>query len=229
MKRPKYYPTFLFCLMALGLLTGCTHSERVAAAGLLVPSYKPQNVYNPPVDELSPTPKENIVRVVALPLYYGPDSGPFLDRIDHSIKSEFAKRNLFEVIPLSRHDLMELFSINQLSAAAPLPANFLKTLKEKYAADGVLITELTYYAPYKPLAIGLRTQLISLKSNQTLWAFDDIFDAGNPRVAAAARRFQRSYIRNPYPLDNSANILQSPTRFSRYAANAAFSTILSNE
>ena len=98
-------------------------------------------------------------------------------------------------------------------------------MREVYDADAVLFTEITHFRPYRPIAIGVRSSLVDLESGQVIWAFDDLFDSGEPSVSAGAKRFHLAHSRNVYPLHSAEVVLQSPTFFSKYVAYEMFMTL----
>lgn len=212
---------FLWCSAGIICLSGCatTPSGKAAAKLEKVPSYEPVNVHR--ADTLPP----GIRRVVLLPVWHEAAGADYLRSVDSQLASELTRKNLFEVIAVNRVQLSRLFSAEQLASFDVLPHDFLSRLKGTYDADAVLLVDLTRFDPYQPMSVGLRAKLIQIETTQMLWAFDDLFDSGNPTVAMGARRFQAATDRKMYPLDNSGTVLQSPERFLKYVTHTMFGTL----
>lgn len=182
-------------------------------------AYVPTNYY-----QKGPIPA-SVRRVVILPLYS--EKWDHLDMTDlqSSFASELGKRNQFEVVVALPDQISRIFGEHQVSSAAQIPADRFGTLVDIYGADAVLFTDLTSYYPYRPIVMGVRCKLVDSRTADILWSFDTVFDSGNPEIATAARRFHLDETAPPYPLQNSSSILQSPLRFSKYVADAAFTTL----
>ena len=202
----------------LFLLSACkTHRVEHAPEA---PPYEPSNVYGIP--ELP----EELVRVAVLPVFWAEDAeAPFLLDLDRVVHTELVRTRLFEAVALSRAELARLIGRKQVASYQALPAELLPVLLEQGGFDGILLTDLTVYDPYRPLAVGLRMKLLSLHDLEILWSFDEVLDAGNPQVASGALAFASTEDARDYPVDRSAIVLQSPSRFGAYAAYTAFRTL----
>jgi hypothetical protein len=89
----------------------------------------------------------------------------------------------------------------------------------------VLICRLTQYRAYEPLAIGWRLKLLDTDEPRIVWAVDEVFDARQPAVANAARRFAQAHPEPVPPVADSRRILLSPRRFAQYTAREVFKTL----
>lgn len=171
-------------------------------------------------------------RVAVLPVTYDVPREASLGEVDAALTQELAKTSLFELVPVSRESLDALVSHRQISSVEVLPGELLTKLTTAYGVDGVLFTDLTYYRPYQPIAIGLRSKLIDVRTGRIRWAFDHLFDAGNLDTAAAARGYYhattpwRPTVDPVLPEDSGAPVLQSPSRFAKYVAWEAFRSLL---
>ena len=182
--------------------------------------FVPRNVYRP---------REvlGLRRVVLLPPY---DSFANADRrqdLDRDFAAELNAANHFEVIQLSRNELVALCGRDQVNSSEPLPPRLAAALRGEYAADAVMFVDITQDDPYQPITLGVRAKLVDARGGLSiLWSCDTVFNAGDPAVAASARRFQLDAGRQEFPADqDGASVLLSPARFARYAANAVFGTL----
>lgn len=166
-------------------------------------------------------------RVAVLPLYYDLQSLGSLQDMDVAFNAELTRTSLFEVVPISRAELETHFGQRQFSSVEVLPGDLLLRLRAAYGVDGVLFIDVTHYSPYRPIAIGVRAKLVDVNSGQIRWAFDHLFDSGLPATGDAAKRYYLSNNRkdNELPMDEGGAILQSPARFSKYAAYETFRSL----
>jgi len=203
---------------ALLLLSGCaTHTREEAA--LKVAPYQPLNI----AQTGKKLPKD-VVRVVVLPVWYH-ESWPFLDELDRTIADELSKTGLFEVVLLDRRAMKKIFGQPQYSSTGLLPGNFAAALKSKLAVDAVLLSDLTLYEPYRPVAVGLRMKLLDLHRMNVIWAIDSVYNSGNPGVISGARQYTMDRQTKPYPLDRGLMVMRSPSMFSRYAIWQSFQAL----
>jgi hypothetical protein len=204
--------------MACLPLAGCATAKKLVA--------KPV----PPVPSFHSEPADGTVamrRIAVLPLSSEIPLGASLGQIDSALNEELTKTALFEVVPVSREALETRFGRKQFSSVEVLPGELLVKLRAEYGVDGVLFTDLTHYNPYRPLAIGVRAKLVDIQSGKVRWAFDHLFDTGNPDTAKAAQCYFTDNTRANYPVPaDGAAILQSPARFSKYVAWEAFRSLL---
>lgn len=222
MKGPfPFYKTTLLSLLSclLALSTACTKSRMADIKERS--GYKPfvaTNIYSTPMPR-------TIQRVAILPIYSSQSLDIELNDLDTVFISSLNQQNLFELIPISRDDMEYLFKKRQFNSTELLPANFLTLIKERYAVNGLIFIDLTSYQPYTPITLGVRSKFIDLSQNKIIWAFDTIFDAGDPHVALSARKFQLQHHKVSYPLDTGNLILKSPRIFAKFAAYQTFSTL----
>lgn len=211
----------LYTLLTISLgFTGCaSKSERAAEELYNTPAYRPLNVHT---YEFMPA---GIQRVVVLPAYYPGSNLQIQSSLDNSIKTQLNRFNLFEVVPVSTDTLYQLAGTSHASTIDRLPADFFSKITSRYAADGVIFTEITRYDPYQPITLGIRTSLVSTRTLETIWAFDDVFLAGDPRVTSGALKYEKLNGLIPYPQDTRGQILQSPSQFVSYVADTVFSTL----
>ncbi|HCR37833.1 MAG TPA: hypothetical protein DIU37_06745 [Opitutae bacterium] len=216
--RSQFHVLALITLVLF--ISGC-HSVKEQVKEASIPAYQPTNYYAP-----NPVPSQ-VIRVAVLPLYFEPYEDAYLTVLDDTFRAQLSKRNLFEIIPVSRNDLDTAFRMRQISSTEPLPYDFMQRMNDEYLVDAVLFTDLTSFEPYKPIAIGIRSKLVMLNGD-VVWAFDDIFDAGALPVAVGAKRFTQEYTHTPFPLDTGASGLQSPEQFSKYVAFEMYATMRKN-
>lgn len=213
-------------LMPMGMLllllaTGCTSVRGVLRAESS-PS-RTRNAYQWP----GPLPAE-LRRVALLPLTSSEAvvrSGPTMSILASALMVELDKLKRFELVAVTPSELRAWTGRASWQRMDALPADLLERLQQQTDCDAVLFAELTHYHGYPPLVVGWHFALVSIKDGRTLWAFDEVFDAMEPSVAAAARNFQSRHDALPRPLADARSILISPSRFGRFTAHTSFATL----
>lgn len=212
---------WLLCALGLLLLSGCgtPRYERALKDRPLGRSYTPLNVSA--VASLPAT----LQRVAVLPFHAGPDAVDFDAALQAVMLAELRKVGRFEVLEISAEELERVTGQRSLSLRGPVPVELVEHLWLTYRAEGVLQTDITVYRAYKPMALGLQMRLFQPLGNQMLWSLDELFDAGDRRVAIAARKYAEANIQQAYPLQSSYSGLFTPRRFCAYAAASAYGTL----
>lgn len=165
-------------------------------------------------------------RVVLLPVAGGGVApAESLAALDPVFAAELQSQRRFEVIPLSREDCLRYFQAPELSSVSALPPRFMAILQREFAADAVMFVDVTVFHAYQPLALGLRGKLATLDGVRLVWSFDNVFSADEAAVANSARRHFLQSRGSDVPVDLSTSALQSPARFTSYAAAAMFATL----
>lgn len=208
------FPTLGFFGLLYLSFTSCSTPPKIAP-----PPPPPQNYF-------SAASGQPMRRVAFLPIWNARLPAEYLQDVDSAFSTELAKRALFEIVPISRTQLSNIFGERQLSSVEILPAEALAKLRAQFGVDGVLFTDLTQFSPYRPISMGVRSKLVDAQSGSIRWAFDYVYDTGNGSVAAAAKNYQRLYTNPNLPLpSDGGSILLSPSRFSRYVASETYGTL----
>jgi hypothetical protein len=205
----------LFGVLAAFCVAGC------ATARLdLGPRYEPANVH------AVPSVPAHIRRLALLPVVFHSDEHAThvgAEILSVEFAAELRKSRAFEVINIDEAQLRAWSGRPCWRADEALPPDFFARLKAETGCDAVLFPALTVYRAYPPVAIGIEARLVSCGSLGTLWAVDEVLDAGAAPVARSARDYASAQIRGR-PGEEEA-ILQSPTRFTRFASAALIATL----
>ncbi len=207
-------------LLLLGL-AGC--SSFLPEDTVIGPGYRPANYFR-----LAPVFPDSLRRVAVLPISASTQrSDPEAGRDDFQplLLGELGKTRIFEVIPISADQLHQWAGQTSLRAEDRIPPDLLKTIHEATGCQAVLFTCLTHYQPYKPPAVGWNMKLVDCADARIWWSVDETFDAGNPTVANAARRYYKNTFESGQPLPDSQSIFNSPGRFAQYSLAAALGTL----
>jgi hypothetical protein len=164
-------------------------------------------------------------RVAVLPLHADGWADDELAPLDGVFRETLVRAERFEVMPVSRREVEARFGRETFSPGSALPADLLTRLQADFGADAVLFLELTHYAPYQPVAVGVRARLVTAEQGESLWAFDAIFDSAEEGVNLAARKFSTGQRKPPPAEEDTTGVLQSPLRFARYVGTAVFETL----
>ena len=213
--------TVALTLLAL-VLAGCSVLPKPDGA-VSGPFFTPSNVKG-----VAKIPAE-VRRVIVLPVAGGPAlTEETLLKLDSTCQGELTRTGRFEVVPLSRDKLAEITGSRQISSVDKLPAVLIDRLfniYNAYGADAVLFIDVTTYAAYPPLKLGLRTKLARVTDGEIIWAADNVFAAAELAVANAARHHALALGSDRGEVDLSHTILQNPQRFAGYVAAATFLTL----
>lgn len=215
----KYLP-FLVALSLVGAL-GC--AWRPFSVPILAEAYQPSNFYRA-TGQLP----DSIRRVAVLPVVAegrGLTAERGRDDLAPVLYAELGKLKAFELVIVSPEELRSLTTVRELSADEKLPADFFERLHEATGCDAVLFARLTQYRPYGPITVGWNLKLVDAGKQQVLWAADEVYDAGDPAVSTAARRYCAKSLQLSAPLGDPSSILLSPRRFGQYAANATLASL----
>jgi hypothetical protein len=211
-------PTLL-CAAALLTLTGCVDFPLSSLPGNETAGFVPVNHRG---DIRLPA---EIQRVAVLPVHGGTvTEGESAGALDPVVVAGLQRQLRFEVVTISRDDCRALFGAESFGSTDALPHGMLEKIAAKYAVDAVLFTDLTVYHPYRPLAIGLRSKLATLQDVRLVWAFDEVFSAGDDAMITSVKEFYRKGDRTA-PVDATPAVLQSPARFGAVAADLMFRTL----
>lgn len=202
------------------LLAGCATTPSLTDPVRHGPFYAPVNFAG------EPALPAGLRRVLVLPVSLGTvadeETGLMLDAV---LLAALQKQARFEVVPLDRAEARRVFGAGDFSSAAALPPGLLDALAGRTGADAVLFTDLTTYEPYRPLTLGLRAKLATVREVRLVWTFDEVLSARDPAVANSARRHFLRGDRAAQPVDLSPAALQSPSRFAAYVAETMFGTL----
>ena len=144
------------------------------------------------------------------------------DALEPVLYEELQKRAVADVVVVTREELWNLTGKREWTAAEALPDDFFERLHQATGCDAVAFCHLTQFRAYPPLEVGWKLQLVDVQK-RVLWAVDEVFDGGNPVVAAAARRYgSQRFQASP---DAPGTVLLSPRQFGQYAAAMVLETI----
>jgi len=160
--------------------------------------------------------------------------------MDAVFRGELGKFLRLEVVQVSRTEMLGLCNAEQISSTEAISPEFLRMVRDKYAADAILFTEFTVFRPYRPIVIGVRSKLVEVPSMRLLWMSEGVVDSADPVVAMAASKYSQSSMRvrvmtpkapkkvdKPKEGSSGSNqiVLQSPRMFGGFVAHQMYSTL----
>jgi hypothetical protein len=218
----------LACAFAL---TGCEAVRSLNPEHVRGPDYQPANVHQAPTGL-----PLKLRRVAVLPLLAdaaGAQADAGIETMQAVLLSELKRAGVFEIVAVNADDLRHATGRGSFTAEEKLPPTLLQKLRERHACEAVLFARLTHLRPYPPLAIGWSFKLVECakpgEAPRIFWAAEEIFDAGNPTVVNAARRYYQAALKVPGPLADSTAVLQSPRQFAQYTLHALALTLPARE
>jgi hypothetical protein len=147
------------------------------------------------------------------------------DTLGSILLGELAKTGRFQVFSpgaewLHLHTGQEHWSDEEL-----LPADFFERLRRESGCDAVLFCRLTSFRTIAPLAVGWRMRLVDARTHLTLWAVDEVVDAGQPAVRVGARRFQLAELETSGNVPDEWFVVNAPRQFGQYATAQLLATL----
>jgi hypothetical protein len=139
--------------------------------------------------------------------------------------TELNKIRHFEVVLISGAQLKSWTGRAAWSAGGQLPPRLFEQVRDQSGCQAVLFCQLNNYRAYPPLAVGWSLRLVEVERGAILWAIDELFDAGNPSVVNAARRYYQHQAQDARALYDSHSIVDSPRRFGAYTLSASLATM----
>jgi hypothetical protein len=167
-------------------------------------------------------------RVAVLPIAATTASGDLpagCEALAPVLLEQITKTKKFEALPVNASYLRARTGQAAWTGREVLPPDFFAYLRREYDCDGVLFVELTAYRAYAPLAVGWRFKLVDARTQQIIWAADELFDAAQPAVQQAAAKFEQPKPVLPLMAEKDWVVLNSPRRFGRYSAAALLETL----
>lgn len=225
------FPPAPACLAAVLLLgSGCTAIRDSWDPTVRGPFHEVRNFYTAANNW-----QDDVQVVAVMPLVSGHGDDWSLQGVEHMqpvLTEELARFNQFEAVTITQRRLVALTGVKHVRPLEPLPNKFQEIIqhlnKEKgtrKVIDAVLFCELSTYRPYPPLAMGWKLHLYDLKSQQLVWAFDEVFNTGDPRLHNSVRRYMRDHRLTTMPNFREIMILSSPRALARYSLSAALETM----
>ncbi len=176
------------------------------------------------VHQADPLP-DHLQRVAFLPIHRGRYDHIDMTLMEENFIGELIKRNLFEVVPVTKEAMIQMFPKESYSTVEFLPTKLLSKLHSAYDIDGIIMVDVSYFNAYQPVGLGVKTKLLDGHTGRIVWAVDEMFDSSTPSVSNSARKFYKTKSVFQFPLQSTQSVIHSPNRFSKYVANSIFSTI----
>jgi len=203
------------------LAAGCaSHSVDVMHVADI--RYKPSNVYGAKV--LDP----RLKRVAILPITTVASTEALVagaQLLQPLVNAELEKTKRFDLVAITPEQLRLWTGQSTWRDDEELPRDFFKRLRDQCGCDGVFFAQLNRYYPYSPVAIGWKLTLVDAERGGVVWKADEVFDAGDTRVANAARYYSGEHVHIEGPGDDPGVILGSPSRFGQYSLSALLATL----
>lgn len=158
-------------------------------------------------------------RVVFMPIEPAdPAAAPQAELLRRGIEAALARRNLFETVPVSQHDLVDI-DLASARSQGTYKTDDLILASRRFGADGVLYGVLTQFAAYPHVRVGVRLYLLDCRNGRVPWATETLLDAGDRLVAQDVHNYHDVHLAKSPSLLDYERILRSPRMFSDYAAS----------
>ncbi len=231
----------VFFLLLLFFVASCSSRQEKALNDKASKAAQTGRIQQLPAQDLTANPgvawPAGMRRLAVLPIYSQRPIDDTQRDMDGIFRAELSKVVKYEIVQVSRADMLAAINREAVGSAEIIPAAVISMLKNKYGADAVLFTDFTVFRPYRPLAIGVRTKIVDVRSLNVLWMADGIVDSAEPEVSQAATDFSDSGLQMRYISstikkgrereNGSGNqiILQSPRLYAAFVAHEAFASL----
>ena len=159
----------------------------------------------------------SVRRIMVLPFWEAPGVRADLGRIHNAFHDELTKLQRFEIVPLPP-DAREDDLINSTLHRGKISTGSLVSLSERYHLDGIMVGTVTSYRPYSPPHLGMRVQLISIHTGDTVWAAEGLYDASDARTVEDLEH----YYQTSQATDETGHGVElywiSPSKFASYVS-----------
>ena len=210
--------------------TGCQSIRDSMDGSVVGPFHKPQNHH------LANGEWPDEIGVVAvLPLTSGHGDSwteQGLTLMQPVLTEELARFDLFEAITVTPEKLRALTGALQVRPHDYLPNNFPaiigaldKQRTDRKVCNAVLFCEMDTFRPYPPMAVGWKFRLFDLETGELVWAFDEVFNVGDPRVNNSVRRFMRTQRMTHMDIFRDSLVIDSPRVLARYSLTSVLETM----
>lgn len=160
-----------------------------------------------------------VQRVLILPFSNETPDPVSMEVVEEAFARDLADRGCFELITLPRSEYPFLDS-QELSRAGRFPLTVLIELGNLYHVDAVILGSLKIYNPYAPPAIGLKADLISVRTGAVLRTVNGLLDARDSNVHRdIVRYYEEQMSRGEDSLFEWRLVTTSPSVYARYACN----------
>jgi len=170
-----------------------------------------------------------LVNVAVMPPEVQPGTAtgydPTLRLLQQVHQSELMKTRAFGVRLIRPDMLKPLLGRQHVRANQPMPEALFQVLREQLDCQAVLFSQLTTLRTMAPMKMGWHMKLIDTDTLETIWEIDEIFDAGNIHVAAAAEDYYETQLSAAFRKPDAELVLASPRLFGQYTLDSVFSTL----
>ncbi len=191
-KRRIHLPFIGYCwqtalLLGLLLVTGCA-SHQLGKQDLQL-NYSLSAFFNP----------QTINTVVLMPLV----NETSIKKIEETVREEL----ILQLIKTDRYDVVDRYLLKELLETQgvtghELDSRLVKRIESQFKADAIILGKVTEYSPgsvqwkflRKPPLLGLSLRMVSVKTGQTLWTVNDLFDGSDRLLQSQAESFIRDRV-----------------------------------
>ena len=164
----------------------------VLAAGLLVGCAKPPSVPEPliPCYLESPGALAGVGRAVLVEPPSDPSTAPVARDVAQALARAMAGRQLFQVDLATPGETG--LDPAALDGRHTISLEQMKTIRAALQSDVVILAVMTEFHPYPRMRMGLRLQMLDLRSGRLLWSLDHVWDGTEDVTARRIQQYHKT-------------------------------------
>lgn len=121
---------------------------------------------------------------------------PVSDDVTESLYQSLQKKQRFTLSLLTQADAA--WDTLEVRPDLPYTLEQLMDAHKLLGTDAILTGTITSYSPYPHMAMGLKLKLIDLRTGQTVWAIEQIWDAADKSTQERLKKYFEQKLRSDY-------------------------------
>lgn len=200
-------------LAAAWMLTGCQTPTKPATLSV--------NYYLAPPEKLS-----TVSTVAFVELFINGPASNIAVETTEELSVAMRQHRLFNVKVVRPSD--PRYARVPTDCATQLDYTQIAQLHRELGCDAILIGTITTFQPYPRMRLGLQLRMLDLRTGETIWAVDQVWDGSEQRVEERIKKFYRCRMRDDFEPLGWRLALASPRAFEKFVAYETACTLPQN-
>jgi hypothetical protein len=136
--------------------------------------------------------------------------------VTRAVFEEAQKKQLFSIRIVSEDD--PDWQSLELDMESELEPQQLFLAANKLKCDAIITGDITEYAPYPHMVLGLRMQMISCMNGELLWAFEQVWDTADKKTEYRIKKYLANKTRTGTEILGEQLVTVSSIKFIKFIA-----------